>query len=68
MTWANRIRHLEQAHQALDKRIDGLESTGVFDDVELNNLKKQRLQLKRQIVILKQDHTPSTHYNTEQND
>ena len=68
MSWENRIKHLEQAHQALDKRIDGLESTGVFDDVELNDLKKQRLQLKRQIVILKQDHTPSTHYNTEQND
>ena len=68
MTWENRIKHLEQAHQALDKRIDGLESTGVFDDVELNDLKKQRLQLKRQIVILKQDHNPSTHYNTEQND
>ena len=68
MSWENRIKHLEQAHQALNKRIDGLESTGVFDDVELNDLKKQRLQLKRQIVILKQDHTPSTHYNTEQND
>jgi hypothetical protein len=68
MIWENRIKHLEQAHQALDKRIDGLESTGVFDDVELNALKKQRLKLKRQIVILKQDHTPSTHYSTEQND
>ena len=68
MTWEKRIKHLEQAHQALNKRIDGLESTGVFDDVELNDLKKQRLQLKTQIVKLKQDHTPSTHYNTEQND
>ena len=68
MTWENRIKHLEQAHQALDKRIDGLESTGVFDDAELNDLKKQRLQLKRQIVTLKQDHNPPTHYNTEQND
>ena len=68
MPWENRINHLEQAHQALDKRITGLESTGVFDDVELNDLKKQRLQLKRQLVTLKQDHNPSTHYNTEQND
>ena len=68
MSWEKRIKHLEQAHQALDKRIDGLESTGVFDDVELNDLKKQRLQLKRQIVTLKQDHNPSTQYNTEQND
>jgi len=68
MTWERRIQHLEQAHQALDKRIDGLESTGVFDDVELNNLKKQRLQLKTQIVTLKQEHNPSTHYTTESND
>jgi hypothetical protein len=68
MTWERRIHHLEQAHQALDKRINGLESTGVFDDTVMTSLKKQRLQLKHQIVILKQQHTPSTFYNTEQND
>jgi len=68
MTWERRIKHLEEAHHVLDKRIDGLEKTGVFDDVELTDLKKQRLQLKTQIVKLKQDHTPSTYYNTEQND
>jgi len=67
MTWERRIKHLEEAHHVLDKRIDGLESTGVFDDVELTYLKKQRLQLKTQIVKLKQDH-PETHYNTESND
>jgi len=68
MSWERRIKHLEEAHRALNKRIDGLESTGVFDDVELTDLKKQRLQLKKQIVILKQENNPSTHYNTEQND
>jgi hypothetical protein len=68
MSWERRIKHLEEAHHALNKRIDGLESTGVFDDVELTDLKKQRLQLKKQIVILKQENNPSTHYNTEQND
>ena len=68
MTWENRIKHLEEAHHVLDKRIDGLEKTGVFDDAELTDLKKQRLQLKRQIVTLKQDHAPETYYNTEQND
>ena len=67
MTWENRIKHLEHAHHVLDKRIDGLEKTGVFDDVEMADLKKQRLQLKTQIVKLKQDH-PGTHYNTESND
>ena len=68
MTWERRIYHLEQAYQALDKQINKPESTGVVNDIKLTNLKKQRLQLKRQIVILKQDHTPSIHYNTEQND
>ena len=68
MSIDNRIKHLEEAHHVLDKRIDGLEKTGVFDDVELTDLKKQRLQLKTQIVKLKQDHNPSTHYTTEQND
>ena len=68
MSIDNRIKHLEEAHHVLDKRIDGLEKTGVFDDVELTDLKKQRLQLKTQIVKLKQDHYPSTHYTTEQND
>jgi uncharacterized protein YdcH (DUF465 family) len=63
-----RIEHLEEEHHRLDKKIDGLESTGVFDDAELANLKKQRLRLKTQLVTMKQDHTPSTHYNTEQND
>ncbi len=62
-----RIKHLEEAHRAFNKRIDGLESTGVFDDAEIQDLKKQRLRLKTQLVTLKQQH-PSTHYNTEQND
>ena len=68
MSYEMRIKHLEEQHHALNKRIDGLESTGVFDDAELTSLKKQRLQLKRQLVTLKQDHTPSTFYNTKQND
>lgn len=51
--YENRIRHLEEAHHVLNKRIDGLEKTGVFDDLELENLKKQRLHLKDEIVILK---------------
>lgn len=68
MTWENRIKHLEQEHHALDKRIAGLESTGVFDDVELTDLKKQKLHIKTQIVKIKQEHLTSTYYNTEQND
>jgi len=44
-----RIKHLKESHKALDKKIDGLESTGIFDDAMLEDLKKQRLKLKDQI-------------------
>jgi hypothetical protein len=51
--YENRIRHLEQMHEALDKQIDSMEKTGKFDDVHLNNLKKQRLQLRDQLAELR---------------
>jgi uncharacterized protein YdcH (DUF465 family) len=51
--YENRIKHLEELHRVLDKRIDGLESTGVFDDTTLEVLKKQRLHLRDETVILK---------------
>lgn len=44
-----RIKHLKESHRALDKKIDGMESTGVFNDAMLEDLKKQRLKLKDQI-------------------
>ena len=49
----NRIKHLEEAHRALDKQIDTLEKNGLFEDLNLEELKKQRLRLKDNIVILK---------------
>lgn len=49
----NRIKHLEEAHRALDKQIDTLEKNGLFEDLKLEELKKQRLRLKDNIVILK---------------
>ena len=48
-----RIKHLEESHRALDKQIDTLEKTGVFDDLTLEEMKKQRLHLKDNIAILK---------------
>ena len=49
----NRVRHLEEEHARLDKRIDGMESTGVFEDVNLEVLKKQRLHIRDELVKLK---------------
>ena len=51
--YEQRIKHLEELHRVLDKRIDGVESTGVFEDTTLEVLKKQRLHLKDEIVAMK---------------
>ena len=56
MTLQNSIAHLEKLHRVLDKRIDGMESTGVFEDATLEVLKKQRLHLKDEIAKLKHEH------------
>ena len=52
----NHLHRLEEEHARIDKRIDGMESTGVFDDVTLEVLKKQRLHLKDQIAKIKSEH------------
>ena len=49
----HRLQHLENDHAALNKNIDGLEKTGVFEDVTLEVLKKQRLHLKDEIAKIK---------------
>ena len=48
-----RIKHLEEAHRALDKQVDALEKTGLFEDLKLEQLKKERLLLKDKIAILR---------------
>ncbi len=50
--YEQRIKHLEEMHRVLDKRIDGLEKTGVFEDATLEVLKKQRLHIKDEIAAL----------------
>jgi uncharacterized protein YdcH (DUF465 family) len=46
----HRLEHLQKDHAELDKRIDGMESTGIFEDATLEVLKKQRLHLRDEIV------------------
>jgi uncharacterized protein YdcH (DUF465 family) len=62
--YEHRIKHLEELHRVLDKRIDGIESTGVFEDVTLEVLKKQRLHLKDEIVAMK--HRQEIHNQEQQ--
>jgi len=49
----HRLQHLENDHAAMNKKIDSLEKTGVFEDVTLEVLKKQRLHLKDEISKIK---------------
>ena len=51
--YEQRISHLEELHRVLNKKIDTLEKTGLYEDLKLEDLKKQRLHLKDQIAILK---------------
>lgn len=50
--YENRIKHLEEMHRVLDKRIDTLEKNGLFEDLKLEELKKQRLLYKDEIAML----------------
>ena len=54
--YQNKIKHLEEAHRILNKQIDTMERTGIYDDLKIEELKKQRLRLKDEIVILKHKH------------
>ena len=65
MSYEMRIKHLEEQHHRLNKQIDGLESTGVFDDAELTSLKKQRLKIKTELVTIIQEYREPV-YKTEQ--
>lgn len=60
MMLTSRIKHLQHAHQALNKQIDTMERTGVYDDLLIETMKKQRLQLKDKIAILEVKHQAVT--------
>ena len=47
----NRIKHLDEAHKALDKRIHGLEATGLYSDDQLHDLKKQKLHIMLETIL-----------------
>ena len=46
------INYLKKEHTSLNKKIDGMEKTGVFKDEHLFELKRKRLQIKEQLAIL----------------
>ena len=61
--YENRIKHLEESHRVLDKQINQLLATGVFDDTKIQEMKKQKLQLKdeiRRLTRLQWEHDHET--------
>ena len=51
--YENRIKHLEESHRVLDQKIDTLEKNGLFEDIKMQELKKQRLLFRDELAILK---------------
>ena len=51
--YENKIKHLEEAHRVLDQKIDTLEKNGLFEDIKMQELKKQRLLFRDELAILR---------------
>jgi uncharacterized protein YdcH (DUF465 family) len=51
--YKNRIKHLEESHRVLDQKIDTLEKNGLFEDIKMQELKKQRLLFRDELAILR---------------
>ena len=47
--YTSRIKHLEESHRVLDKQINQLLASGLFEDIKIQEMKKQKLQLKDEI-------------------
>ena len=53
------LSRLRDEHEVLDQRIDEMNSEGVFNDVHIRRLKKQKLAIKDQLGRLEHDLVPN---------
>jgi len=61
MTLADRIKFLEDTHRYLNREIDSIEKSKVFDDQELAQKKKKRLHIKDELAKLQRQHFEQQH-------
>jgi len=54
--YQDRIKHLEEAHHALEKQLGKMQKHPHVDEAKVAELKKKKLQLKDQISHLKETH------------
>jgi uncharacterized protein YdcH (DUF465 family) len=66
--YENRIKHLEESHRVLDQKIDTLEKNGLFEDIKMQELKKQRLLLRDELAILKRKQWEHDHETVDFDD
>jgi uncharacterized protein YdcH (DUF465 family) len=66
--YENRIKHLEESHRVLDQKIDTLEKNGLFEDMKMQELKKQRLLLRDELAILRRKQWEHDHETVDFND
>ena len=66
--YENRIKHLEESHRVLDQKIDTLEKNGLFEDIKMQELKKQRLLLKDELAILRRKQWEHDHETVDFDD
>jgi len=66
--YENRIKHLEEAHRVLDQKIDTLEKNGLFEDIKMQELKKQRLLFRDELAILKRKQWEHDHETVDFDD
>ncbi len=55
---SERLERLRVEHSGLDHRIDEMCSEGVYDDIQILRLKKQKLAIKDQMGRLESDLVP----------
>ena len=68
MDISTQIKLLEKEHASLNKKIDGMEKTGVFKDEQLSEMKRKRLQIKEQLVILRKRQFEETYERLDWNE
>jgi uncharacterized protein YdcH (DUF465 family) len=66
--YENRIKHLEESHRVLDQKIDTLEKNGLFEDMKMQELKKQRLLLRDELAILRRKQWEHDHETVDFDD
>ena len=66
--YENRIKHLEEYHRVLDQKIDTLEKNGLFEDMKMQELKKQRLLFRDELAILRRKQWEHDHETVDFDD